>query len=224
MMDTPTFVVIAGQYQGGSTLLMRILNNFPGVRIYGENAFAFSHLVSYYEALKITDSMKHTQAMYEQNTAKPAWYNEMSIAEVRDQLRQMILNLYRRDPDRLYFGFKEIRYGQQTNYETMERSLKTMKEFMPEMKVVFVTRNRRPNNLKDAVYFSENKDISFFEYQNQLNFFIKFAAENSEYAYVIDYTDMLYQRPCVKFLKLFQFLNMKFDSIRLSNILKIKLR
>jgi hypothetical protein len=129
--DEPEFVIILGQGRSGSTLILRLLNGIPGVRISGENNRAFDYLRAFADCYRDADRHRHSDFY------KLAWTAPCSHEQLTRNLRQMIINVY--GPGKL-IGFKEIRYGRDP-YELFADSLDWLREFLPGVRFIFNTRD-----------------------------------------------------------------------------------
>jgi hypothetical protein len=127
----PRFAVILGQGRSGSTLILRLLNTVPGVRISGENDRALDHLRSFSDCFRDADKHRHSDFF------KLAWAAPCSHEQLAAHLRRMVLTIY--GPGKLV-GFKEIRYGREP-YEQFAAALDWLREFLPGIRIVFNTRD-----------------------------------------------------------------------------------
>lgn len=125
------FVVVLSQGRAGSTLILRMLNATPKVRICGENNKAFDHLQRFFESFR--DATKnHTSDFY-----KLAWKLPCDEPTMLKQLRDMASSLYNPTGANQVFGFKEIRYGLDGKLET---DLAFLRQLFPKLKVIFNVR------------------------------------------------------------------------------------
>ncbi len=106
------YVVILCQGRSGGTLVMRLLNTVPGVKVSGENDRAFDHLKRFAETMKNTARHRHSKFY------KLAWAAPCDDASVMQHMRTLVTNMY--GPGNLV-GFKEIRYGKEERYEDFSR-------------------------------------------------------------------------------------------------------
>lgn len=125
------FVVVLSQGRAGSTLILRMLNASPGVRLCGENNKAFDHLHRFYESFK-SATKNHTSDFY-----KLAWTLPCDEPTMLTRLREMTAALYNPTGTHRIFGFKEIRYGLDGKLET---DLGFLRELFPKLKVIFNVR------------------------------------------------------------------------------------
>lgn len=218
-----TFVLIVGQYKGGSTLLMRVLNNFPHVQIAGENGGAFNYITSFYEKMKFTNSIKHTQDDVDMITTKPSWLNEFNLMKIKTDLKKLCFNIYK-SHDITHFGFKEISYGSSCNYETMEEHLNILKEIIPELKIVFLTRKRNfTENQHDIDYLNNDRKSTTEEYENQFSYFHKYHNDNNGHTYILDYSNLAQTPASSEVINMFNFLGIEYYSQFFKEVMQIRL-
>jgi hypothetical protein len=125
------FVVVLSQGRAGSTLILRMLNASPSVRICGENNKAFDHLHRFFESFR--DATKnHNSDFY-----KLAWKLPCDQPTMLNRLRDLAINLYNPSGAYQVIGFKEIRYGLDGKLET---DLAFLRQLFPKLKVVFNVR------------------------------------------------------------------------------------
>ena len=146
----PGFVVIMGQGRSGSTLLLRMLNAVPGVRISGENAKAFDHLRTFVESFRAATAHHHTEFY------RLAWQLPCTLDELTAKTARYVNDIF--NPGNRYrlTGFKEIRYG--WVYEDLVRDVAFLRELFPDLRIIFNTRAT-----KDAVnseFWKENPEES----------------------------------------------------------------
>lgn len=138
---TPIFVM--GHARSGSTLLQRLLNSVPGVRIYGEHGGNLYQVAVAYRGL-CKDLPKHhsadlTEAEAEQLlsdpncwSAKVAAYQTSTIRELTVRYIEALGNPFSRTDVR--WGFKEVRFGVDSNVTNM------LLELLPDCQIVFTVR------------------------------------------------------------------------------------
>lgn len=124
------FVIILGQGRSGSTLILRLLNEVPGVRISGENYGSLDHLRRFARCYADAEKNRHS-AFY-----RLAWKAPCGQEDLLRHLRQLFISIH--GPGRL-IGFKEIRYGNEP-YEKFADALDWMRELLPGLSILFNTR------------------------------------------------------------------------------------
>jgi hypothetical protein len=129
--DDTRFVIILGQGRSGSTLILRLLNAVPGVKISGENLRSFDHLQHFAEAYREADQHRHSDFY------KLAWAAPCSHEQITTYLRRLVFDVH--GPGKL-IGFKEIRYGREP-YERFAKSLDWLRELIPGVRFIFNTRD-----------------------------------------------------------------------------------
>ena len=130
-VDSPRFVIVLGQGRSGSTLILRLLNGVPGVRISGENLRAFDHLRHFADNYRQADRHRHS------NFYKLAWAAPCNHEQILGYLRQMVIAMH--GPGDL-IGFKEIRYGRES-YEEFAADLDWLRGLLPGVRFVLNTRD-----------------------------------------------------------------------------------
>ena len=103
-------VIICGQYRSGSTLLLRLFNEHPNVRINGENNGAVERLVQYFSLLARLPQTENYSQQALDPTWFPAWYNCFDYERIRNSLRNLIF-LQCAASSGIIGGYKEIRHG-----------------------------------------------------------------------------------------------------------------
>ncbi|MBW4636136.1 MAG: glycosyltransferase [Iphinoe sp. HA4291-MV1] len=211
-------VFVVAQGRSGSTLLLRLLNEIEGYNICGENFAAISQLSTFYQSLiKATKTISHHQGnffTYEELLSFPKqtnstysrfeWYNVYNIEDIKEKLRELIVQLY--NPERKFrvWGFKEIRFGMNisfershnnlldqeiSSYETFQRDLDFLKEVFPNCKFIFHT--RRIQELVKSAWWAKNPQKSQEILKEQERFFAEYSHENAEFSYYLTYDDLV---------------------------------
>ena len=130
-VDSPRFVIVLGQGRSGSTLILRLLNGVPGVRISGENLRAFDHLHHFADSYRQADRHRHTDFY------KLAWAAPCCHEQILQRLREMFIAMH--GPGEL-IGFKEIRYGRDS-YEQFAADLEWLRALLPGVRFILNTRD-----------------------------------------------------------------------------------
>lgn len=144
------FVVTYGR--SGSTLLNGILNSISSYKIMGENHSAYSHMMRYYDAMMVG---LNSNATCEQNfntfQETNPWWNDFAEPQLRNNIRNGLINLI--DPDYEYntIGFKEIRFPK----EDLDRYLDFL-HYIFDCKFLFLTRDL--NDVCKSEWHSKDKD------------------------------------------------------------------
>jgi hypothetical protein len=174
------FVLVLGQGRSGSTLIMRLLNAAPGVRISGENDRAFDGLEAFAERIAATrqdrDGSMHSIA----------WMAPPGIAELAEGLRALVLGLY--NPERSYavFGFKEIRYGQ--DYPSLERDIEFFRLLFPNLRVVLNVRDTEA--CLGSGWWADNPAESRATLDAMRQNFARYYQEHADYCYWMPYEEL----------------------------------
>ena len=130
-VHSPRFVIVLGQGRSGSTLILRLLNSVPAVRISGENLRAFDHLRHFADSYRQADRHRHSDFY------KLAWAAPCTHEQILGRLRQMVIATH--GPGDL-IGFKEIRYGRES-YEEFAADLDWLRGLLPGVRFVLNTRD-----------------------------------------------------------------------------------
>jgi hypothetical protein len=181
-MQEDKIVLICATGRSGSTTLQRIINTIPDSNICGENRGAVNCLLEFYMNLLISSSTnihgRFRPTSYEsliQQNIKPSWYNSYNIGEVELQLREMILNLFKKDTTTNLWGFKEIRYHGKLHL------LKYFKRLFPQTKVIIQIRENISAQSKSG-WFKKDKNSSQ-ELHKMNTELIKFYNSNRGWCY-----------------------------------------
>ena len=99
-------VLICATGRSGSTTMQRIINTIPGSNICGENYGAINSILDFYNKLHATSRDyvpgHYNPASYEDivsKNVKPAWYNSYKIKEMEDQIRKLIITMFKNKPE-----------------------------------------------------------------------------------------------------------------------------
>lgn len=214
-------VFIIAQARSGSTLLMRLLNSIDGYNICGENAGALMELSRFYQSLKITISNSKIKdgrfLTYQELLAEPKyseyysgfeWYNIFNIEDIHKHLRKLVIYLFNPHNQHLIWGFKEVRYGLETNdYIEFKNQIDFIKCLFSSSKFIFNTRNL--DDLVQSIIWSDDPESSRKILTKQKNFFLRYCLENPKFTYLIDYSDVVSNNKNLK--KLYNFLGEDFN-------------
>jgi len=94
------FVFLVGTGRSGSTTLMAFLNGVPGIHISGENNGLIDHLAEVHSDLNNATGRAKKGV---------AWTNTFDIAEIEQDMRNMIMHTVNPSPGSKTIGFKEYR-------------------------------------------------------------------------------------------------------------------
>lgn len=196
MEDVP-FVVIVAQGRSGSTLILRLLNQAPGVRICGENYRAMDHLQRFAGCYLSAADNRNTDFY------KIAWMAPCDDQAVMDHLRRLVLDMY--GPGKL-IGFKEIRYGYEP-YEQFAASLDWMRELLPNLRIIFSVRNTR--SCMKSEWWARNPIKSYLTLNAMRRKFERYHREHPGGCYWMPYEELRRGSPVLR--GLFDFLGLEWQ-------------
>jgi hypothetical protein len=164
------------------------------------------NILDAYESLKRTVKQPGFTSNYSE-TEYPSWYNVFDFEQVRENIRQLITCMYKGDQYEIW-GFKEIRFGLEADYEKFSSQLDNFSELFPNCKFVFLFRKDLEAQLKSA-WWADNTDESRVLLKNQLEFFNRYYSQHKNNSYILSLEDMITMNDI--FWGMFAFLNNDFD-------------
>jgi hypothetical protein len=198
-MNNWDFVVIMGQGRSGSTLLLRMLNAVPGVRIAGENEKALNHLKALVQCFEIATT-RHDTEFY-----RLAWSLPCPLELIRQKVSGFVSDLYNPHGQYKLAGFKEIRYGL-TGYESLCDDIRFMRQILPRLKIVFNTR-RTEDAIKSA-WWAEKPVDSRRVLETSRSSFERYHREHPEFTFPLPYEELRHGSKCLG--AMFDFLGLEF--------------
>ena len=123
------------------------------------------------------------QELEEQNI-KPSWYNSYNYNEIVNQIKQMIITMFKKDENTKVWGFKEIRYDKISIHYLSE-----FKELFPQTKVILHIRENVDSQSQSGWHKTNPYAIQELKKLNQ--YFIDFSNKNSEWCYLFTFEQML---------------------------------
>ena len=174
----PGFAVIMAQGRSGSTLLLRMLNAVPGVRINGENCKAVDHLRAFVESFEGVTKHHHNDFY------KLAWQLPCQVEDVRAKTSAFLKEIYNPGDKLRLAGFKEIRYGRAT-YEDLCSDIRFLGAMFGDLKIVFNT--RRTDDAVESDFWRTNPDDSRQTLELSRENFERFHAEHPKFTYMMRY-------------------------------------
>lgn len=183
-------ILICATARSGSTTLQRLINTIPNSNICGENFAAINSLLEFYRRIKnsSTNSIpgRFNPIPYDEvikRNIKPAWYNSYNYNEVVDNIKKMIILLFKNIPETNVWGFKEIRYNKENlNY------LLDFKELFPQTKVIIQIRENIGKQSKSSWLKYDKNAIE--ELYNNSNDFMEFYKNNKDFCFFITFEKM----------------------------------
>ena len=160
------FVIVLSQGRAGSTLILRMLNACPGVRICGENNRAFDHLKQF------IDCYRGAQKNHTSDFFKLAWSLPCDEPDMLGHLRKFATSMYNPEGTHQIVGFKEIRYGQAGD---LEPDLAFLRQLFPGLRIIFNVRRTEDcvkslwwaKDPENSAKMLETMRASFWEHYNE---------------------------------------------------------
>lgn len=213
------FILIAATGRSGSTTLQRILNTIPESNINGENSGAILDLLRCYKNLKktlefmpyINDKFLTTNEC-EELQIKPAWANVFDLDKVKNDIRQLIINILDNGQNNKVIGFKEIRY-----VDSIEL-LDEFKELFPNTKIICHFRQNLDKQCKsDWWAITPDAREHLIRHNEQL---INYYNNHKDYCYLFTLEDISSLK---KIKQLFEFIDLPWDKNKYKLIIQNKL-
>jgi hypothetical protein len=183
-------VLICATGRSGSTTMQRIINTIPGSNICGENYGAINSILDFYNKLHCTSRDyvpgHYNPATYEDivsKNVKPAWYNSYKIQEMEDQIRKLIITMFKNKPETKLWGFKEIRYDNKRIH-----LIKYFKSLFPQTKVIIQIRGNLHAQSKSGWHKDDKNAISYLSQMNKELF--DFYNQNKDWCYFTTFENM----------------------------------
>jgi hypothetical protein len=183
-------VLICATGRSGSTTMQRIINTIPGSNICGENYGAINSIIDFYNKLHCTTRDyvpgHYNPASYEDivsKNVKPAWYNSYKITEMEDQIRKLIITMFKNKSETNLWGFKEIRYDNKKIH-----LIKFFKKLFPQTKVIIQIRENIQAQSKSGWHKDDKNAPSYIQQMNKE--LIEFYNQNKEWCYLTSFERM----------------------------------
>ena len=176
------FVVILSQGRSGSTLLMRMLNGVPGVRIAGENEKALDHLRQFIRCFEIATT-RHDTEFY-----RLAWKLPCPLEGIKRKTASFLADLYDPDGNARLVGFKEIRYGRFGSYDDFCGDIAFLRDLIPTVKIVLNTR-RTEDAIKSA-WWAQNPEQSKRTLDRSRSYFERYHCEHPDHTFLMPYEEI----------------------------------
>lgn len=205
------------QGRSGSTTLMRLLNSIDGVNISGENMDMIGSLMEFYQRAKLTVKQSGYTKNYEEDVY-PSWYNTFDLEDVREELRRMIVRLYRGNEFRVW-GFKKIRTGL-SGREHFYTTLDNFRELFGSAKFLFLYREDTEAQSRSA-WWADDPESSKKLLIEQLELFRKYNSGNPGFTYMMSMEDIISMNSA--FLNMYEFIEEKADIQKIKQIIGSKL-
>jgi hypothetical protein len=183
-------VLICATGRSGSTTMQRIINTIPGSNICGENYGAINSIIDFYNKLHCTSRDyvpgHYNPASYEDivsKNVKPAWYNSYKITEMEDQIRKLIITMFKNKSETNLWGFKEIRYDNKKIH-----LIKFFKILFPQTKVIIQIRENVQAQSKSGWHKDDKNAPAYIQKMNKE--LIEFYNQNKEWCYLTSFERM----------------------------------
>ena len=183
-------VLICATGRSGSTTMQRIINTIPGSNICGENYGAVNSIIDFYNKLHCTSRDyvpgHYNPASYEDivsKNVKPAWYNSYKITEMEDQIRKLIITMFKNKSETNLWGFKEIRYDNRKIH-----LIKFFKKLFPQTKVIIQIRENVQAQSKSGWHKDDKNAPAYIQQMNKE--LIDFYNQNKEWCYLTSFERM----------------------------------
>jgi len=193
------FVVILSQGRSGSTLLLRMLNSVPGVRISGENNKSLDHLKAFLKCYELATT-RHDTEFY-----RLAWQLPCPLETIRRKTASFVTDLYNPDGAARLVGFKEIRYGL-SSYDDLCHDILFLRDLIPDLKVVLNT--RKTETAIKSSWWAENPEQSRRFLDRSRASFERYHREHPDHTFLIPYEDLCEGSRRIK--AMFDFLGLEF--------------
>lgn len=211
-------VLICATGRSGSTTMQRIINTIPDSNICGENYGAINSLLDFYNKLHATTTAyvpgHYNPASYEDivsKNVKPAWYNSYKIKEMEDQIRKLIITMFKNKSETNLWGFKEIRYDNKKIH-----LIKIFKTLFPQTKVIIQIRENIQAQSKSGWHKGDKDAPAYIQKMNKE--FIEFYNQNKEWCYFTTF-ERMFDRSNLQ--NLFSFIDCreKYDEVKVTEVL-----
>ena len=183
-------VLICATGRSGSTTMQRIINTIPGSNICGENYGAINSILDFYNKIHSTSRDyvpgHYNPASYEDivsKNVKPAWYNSYKMKEMEDQIRKLIITMFKNKPETNLWGFKEIRYDNKKIH-----LIKFFKTLFPQTKVIIQIRGNINAQSKSGWHKDDKNAPAYLNQMNKELF--DFYNKNKDWCYFTTFENM----------------------------------
>jgi hypothetical protein len=183
-------VLICATGRSGSTTMQRIINTIPCSNICGENYGAINSLLDFYNKLDVASRHyvpgHYNPASYEDivnKNVKPSWYNSYKIKEIEDQIRKLIITMFKNNPETNLWGFKEIRYDNKKIH-----FIRFFKKLFPQTKVIIQVRENIQAQSRSGWHKNDKNAPAYIQKMNKE--LIDFYNQNKEWCYLTSFEKM----------------------------------
>jgi len=184
------FVVIVSQGRTGSTLILRMLNAVPGVRICGENYRAFDHLTGFVNCFK-SAADNHSSDFY-----KLAWLLPCDEQALLAKTREFVLDLYNPGGAYKVVGFKEIRYCRFENRSNLAEDMALLRELFPNLRLVFNV--RKTEDCVKSSWWADDPEASAASLERVRAVYQNYYDHNRDHCYWMPYEELHHSSQVLK--------------------------
>lgn len=184
-------VFVFAQTRSGSTLLQRAINQTPGMMLYGEHGgmlhgFAAAYYGADFPCLE-QHSRNKPEVLRDLNAFAPC-QSCIEANALRDNMRYFIENTFNPNHSPRW-GFKEVRYGRHTRYES-DRVFKMLVELFPTAKFVLLVRDPR-DQIQSAVSMNwVQPDQGIEEWRKQFEFYCALRRDHPDRCRIYEYPQL----------------------------------
>ena len=219
MKKIEKFIFIVTYGRSGSTLLMQILNTIDGADIKGENANTLFPLFQSYKRSCTTKEYINKKS----SLVSHPWYgvNDIDPERYARRLAKVFIDEIINPAEKArVIGFKEIRYPDIANRDTLEEYIGFIRRFFPNSYIIF---NKR--NLEDVLKSGWWKNWPMEKVMAKLEPFDRwmqtYHSEHPDFTYIISYDD--YKDDSDAFRGMFEFLGEEMDEVKVRDAMSKKL-
>jgi hypothetical protein len=208
-------ILVVTYGRSGSTLLQGILNSIDGCIIRGENYNFCYYLYKSWEALK------KAKQIYSP-TAQSPWFGshllneQVFISNCKNLLYTFLVSNESTYSTINCYGFKEIRYTQESIGNDLNNYLSFLKKIFPNVAFIFNTRNHE-NVIKSGWWTELNKRDALKILNETENSFYVYLKENLKNTFHITYEDIISKSD--KLEKMFDFIGVNYNEDKINEVL-----
>lgn len=192
-------IFIFAQTRSGSTLLMRAINQTPNLTIYGEHGgFLNGYAAAYYAAMDagLNDSRFKPELLKDPKMFAPC-LSCIDPGRFKKSTRNYLVDVLNADGAPRW-GFKEVRYGEDTNCKVFEM----LAELFSDAKFVFLVRDPREQIQSVVSMEWEKFDDALKYWKSTHDYFVQCVKSLPKRCRMIDYSSLCNVRKLFDWLEL----------------------